>query len=169
MTLSSLTPVNWLMDRTRPSSASMEMFASISRTQPNPMTAVPTITRIQRPRSPVTSQSPSIHTMMSTNRLNSIENGSWLSVRTILPRSRRSAHSTRMNSVYTMKIIVPIERPAAWLSTVGSDTIGDAPIPAFTVRTTPRDSTKTETTISTMSFLNVGLAVSGMLLSGFPI
>ena len=45
--------------------------------------------------------------------------------------------------------------------------MGEAPIWALTVSTTPNDITRTETIISTRSFLKVGLAVMGMLLSGF--
>ena len=104
-----------------------------------------------------------------TNRLNSIENGSWLRVRRILLRSLMMAHSITMNRVYTMNMVVPRDSPVMPLMTFGSETMGDAPMDAFTVSTTPNDITRTDATISTRSFLKVGLAITGVYLSGAPI
>ena len=65
-----------------------------------------------------------------------------------------------------MKTVVPRDIPNTWLRTFGRETMGDAPIVALTVRTTPKDMTSTDATISRRSFLNVGLLVTGVLLSG---
>ena len=66
-----------------------------------------------------------------------------------------------------MNTVVPRDIPTTPLRTFGSETMGEAPICALTVSTTPNDITRTETIISTRSFLKVGLAVMGMLRSGF--
>lgn len=84
-------------------------------------------------------------------------------------RSLMMAHSITMNRVYTMKMVVPRDNPVMPLMTFGSETMGEAPMDAFTVSTTPNDITRTDATISTRSFLKVGLAITGVYLSGAPI
>ena len=126
------------------------------------------MTRAHRSTGPETSHPPSIQTIRSTNRLNIIVNGSWLKVSRILDRSLMIAHWMTMKAMYTMRTVVPRDIPSTLLRTLGSDTMGDAPMDAFTVMTTPKDMTNTETTISRRSFLKVGLLVTGVLVSGFP-
>ena len=92
--------------------------------------------------------------------LNMRVNGSWLRVMRMRLRSLIRAHSRMMHIEYTMKSVIPRDSPVAWLTTFGSDAIGEAPWTALTDRTTPTDMTRSEIIISNRSFLKVGRDVT---------
>ena len=160
MTLSNLILVTWCMARTSPSSASIETLASTSSTIPNPMMAVLRTTSTHCSRRAVTTHGSTSISTRSTNMLNMRVNGSWLRVMRMRLRSLIRAHSRMMHMEYTMNSVIPKDSPVAWLTTFGSDAIGDAPWTALTDRTTPTDMTRSETIISNRSFLKVGREVT---------